>query len=283
MSKRIALVGTMLLCAATLVGCGGNSSGSNGVASGCKPAHTGLKTVTSGKLTTSTYNFPPFIALKGTQVGGAEGAVLSQIASMECMSLTGLPLDTGSVVSAAQNGRADIASGNWYCTAARATIVNLAGPVYGDQIGIISADGASTFDEIKGRVVGTVDGYLWNNEFQKIFGQSLKVYPTPTAMYTDLKAGRIKAAADSYGSATYANKQNGGNWKVVIPKADSQVAASKAPPQVCFPMPKKNEALYNAINDDIQTLRKNGKLGQLLQKNGLSASAADAGPLKLIK
>ncbi|NJC69883.1 amino acid ABC transporter substrate-binding protein [Planosporangium thailandense] len=277
------MAGVLLLSAATLAACGGNDQNAPAANAGCKPAHANLKTAKSGTLTTSTYTFPPFTNVNGTTVTGAEGGILKEIASMECLSLTGQPLDTGSVVTAAQNGRADIASGNWYCTAARAKVVDLAGPVYGDQIGIISTNGASTFTELQGRAMGTVDGYLWNEEFKKIYGSDLKVYPTPTAMYNDLKAGRIEVAADSFGSATYANKQNGDKWKVVNPAADSRVAASKQPPQVCFPMSKNNQALYNAVNEDLKTLRDNGKLAKILEDNGLSGSAANTGELQLIQ
>lgn len=285
MSKKLAIAAVVAISACTLTSCGGNggNGGADAVSDGCTPAHPDVETVKDGTLTASTYTFPPFTQVNGTDVSGAEGDILAEIAKMECLTLTAQPLDTGSVITAAQNGRADVASGNWYCTAERNEVLNLAGPVYGDQIGIISTDGASTFAELEGRSIGTVDGYLWNAEFQSIYGSDLKVYPTPTAMYTDLEAGRIEVAVDSFGSSTYANEQNGGDWEIQIPEPDERVASSEEPPQVCFPMPKSNEALSTAVREDLEELRDNGRLAEILEENGLDESAGDVGELRLIE
>ena len=282
MLRKIALAGCTALLAASLAACGGGGGSTNAALQGCKPAHPNLKTAHSGTLTTGTYDFPPFTTVNGTSVGGAEGDILAAIARMECLTLTGQPLDTGSVVTAAQTGRVDLASGNWYCTAKRAAVMDLAGPVYGDELGIVSKDGADTFNQLAGRTIGTVDGYNYNAELQAIFGNNVKIYPTPTAMYNDLKTGRLASALDSFGSAAYANKQHGNTWKVMVPQPDPRVAASDQPGQVCFPMAKSNQALYNAVNADIVTLRNSGKLAEILVKDGLKASAANPGPLHLI-
>jgi polar amino acid transport system substrate-binding protein len=282
MQKMLAGAGGALLVLTMLTGCGGGSGNDTAGGASCSPAHDGLRTVRQGVLTTATYNFPPFIKLDGTKVGGVEGEILAKIAQMECLDLVGQPLDTGSVVPATQNGRVDIASGNWYCTAARAKIMSLAGPVYGDQMGIISTDGAGTFDALKGKAMGTVDGYNWNEEFKKIFGSDLKIYPNPTAMYNDLKSGRLEVAADSFGSATHANGQAGNPWKIKVPRPDERVAASLEPAQVCFPMSKDNAALVDAVTQDLEALRKDGTLADILEQNGLDPSAANVGELRLI-
>jgi polar amino acid transport system substrate-binding protein len=277
------LAGTMgaILTLAVLTGCGSGSE-SRTIDESCTPAHEGLQTVREGVLTTATYNFPPFVKLDGTAVGGLEGEILAEIARMECLDLQGQPLDTGSVIPATQNGRVDIASGNWYCTAERAKVMSLAGPVYGDQMGVISTDGANTFDDLKGKAMGTVDGYNWNTEFKAIYGPDLKIYPNPTAMYNDLKSGRLDVAADSFGSATYANEQAGNPWKIEVPKPDDRVAASMEPGQVCFPISKDNAALEAAVTENLETLRENGTIADLLEQNGLDPSAAKVGELRLI-
>lgn len=282
MHKMLAGAGGALLALTMLAGCGSDSDNGAAADGSCTPAHEGLSTVRSGVLTTATYNFPPFIKLNGTEVAGLEGDILTEIAKMECLDLQGQPLDTGSVIPATQNGRVDIASGNWYCTKERADVMSLAGPAYGDQIGIISTDGANTFDALKGKAMGTVDGYNWNAEFKRIYGSDLKIYPNPTAMYNDLKSGRLDVAADSFGSATYANEQAGNPWKIEVPESDDRVAASLEPGQVCFPMSKDNAALVDAVMEDLEALRKDGTIADLLEGNGLDPSAADVGELRLI-
>ena len=264
MLKKPAMAAVGALVAATLTACGGGGDSASEVSGDCKPAHEGLTTASEGSLTTATYNFPPFTTVSGTEVGGAEGDILSEIAKMECLDLVGQPLDTGSVVTAAQTGRVDLASGNWYCTAERAKVLNLAGPVYGDLLGILSNDGADTFAQLDGRTVGTVDGYNYNPSLQELYGSNVKIYPSPTAMYADVKSGRVDAAVDSYGSALHANEQSGNKFKVEVVKADPRVPVSTEPGQVCFPIAKSNDGLLNAINDDIETLRTNGMLEKII-------------------
>jgi polar amino acid transport system substrate-binding protein len=278
--KFIALAGTAFLAATALAGCAVQSSGSE--SADCKPQHAGLSTVRAGTLTVSAPVFPPFVQVEGTKLSGVEGQILDEIASMECLTLTAQPLDAASVISAAQSGRVDIAAGNWYCTAERAKTMSLAGPVYGDQMGILTATGAKTFSELQGKVIGTVDGYHWNGELKSLYGADLKLYPNATAMYNDFKAGRIDAAMDSFGSAAYANQQHGGKWKIEVPVPDDRVAASVEPAQACFPVPKQNEALAKAVIEDLGKLRADGTLAKILEQNGLDASAADVSELKLI-
>ncbi|MGV9797783.1 substrate-binding periplasmic protein [Mycobacterium sp. NPDC003449] len=235
-----------------------------------------------GALTVATFNFPPFLVVEGTSVSGIEGDILRSIAEMECLTMTSQPLDTASVIPATQNGRTDMSAGDWYCTTARAQVLSLAGPVFSDQIVIVSDDGATTFDELQGRSIGTVDGYMWNEELQKIFGPSLRVYPNPTAVYNDLEAGRLDSAIDSIGTASFAKKQKSADWAIERPAPDPRVASSTVPGQVCFPMSVNNPDLFAAVSEDIVTLRNNGTIGRILKDNGLDPSAADPGPLKLI-
>jgi polar amino acid transport system substrate-binding protein len=280
--RRITVIaGATLFAATALAGCSLDSSSSSAKAD-CTPAHPDVSTVAKGVLSVSAATLPPFTQVDGTKLAGAEGKILEKIASMECLTLAAQPLDTASVISAAQNGRVDVAAGNWYCTAERANAMSLAGPVYGDQIGILSSSGAKTFSELEGKSVGTVDGYLWNAEFKALYGAGLKIYPNATAMISDLKAARIDVAVDSYGSAKYSNVQNGDKWTVEVPEPDERVASSVNPAQVCFPVPKANAALAKAIKDDLETLRSDGSLAEILGENGLDPSAADVQELKLI-
>lgn len=278
--KFISTAATLTLLAA-LTACGSTTEEAQS-AQDCTPAHPGIDTVTPGTLTVATYNFPPFLVVEGTSVAGVEGDILRDIAELECLSLTSQPLDTASVIPATQNGRADVAAGDWYCTAARAEVLSLAGPVFSDQIVIVSNDGATTFDDLQGGSVGTVDGYMWNEELQNMFGPQLRVYPNPTAVYNDLEAGRLDAAIDSIGTASFAKEQKGTDWSIERPERDPRVASSVTPGQVCFPMSKNNPALFTAVSENIVTLRENGTIAQILDDNGLDRSAAEPGPLQLI-
>lgn len=283
MRKLGYIAAVALLGAGSLAGCSTGDGADAGGAGDCTPAHPDLETVVDGTLTVATYTLPPFLVAEGKELKGLEGEILGAVAEMECLDLVGQPLDSGSVVQSVQNGRTDMAAGNWYCTAARAEVLNLAGPVYGDQLAVVSTSGADSISELleEDLVVGMPDGYNWMAEFKEIFGDNLRIFPNPTAMYEDMKAGRIDALSDSFGSATYANEQNGGAWDVEVLEPDERVATSVEPGQVCFPIGKDNESLLEAVNADVETLRESGELAKMLENAGLDPSAAEPGELRL--
>jgi polar amino acid transport system substrate-binding protein len=274
------LAATAIVVASALSACGGATGD---VSADCKPAHD-FSAVRKGMLTVSTFDLPPFTKVKGTKLSGVDGDILKEIAKRECLTITVMPLDASAVIPAVDAGRADVAAGDWYRTAKRAEAVALSAPLYLDQMGIISSDKVNTVTGFDGKTVGTVDGYLWVEDLQKYLGHGLVTYPSSTAMWQDLKAGRIDVAVDSYASAVYANDSiGGGKYSVEVAQPDPAVAASKEPAQAGFPIPKDNKGLLKAIDADIEAMQEDGTIADILQKNGLDASAADTGKPRLIK
>lgn len=281
MRQRTAIAAALAVASSTLAACGG--SGGEGVAEGCEPEHE-FSTVADGTLTVSTFDLPPYTKVEGDEITGVDGDILDEIAKRECLTVTVMPLDTPAVIPAVQNGRADLAAGDWYRTAERAEVVALSTPMYTDQMGIISKDGIETVPELKDTKVGTVDGYLWVDDLEAYLGDDLSKYNSSTAMWQDLKSGRIEIAVDSYGSAVYTNENTGGGeFEIAVSKSDPAVAASQEPAQSNFPMPQDNTELIEAINADIEAMKKDGTIADILEANGLDASAADTGSARLIK
>ncbi len=271
-----------LACAAavaltgTLAACGGGSDSS--VAADCKPAHE-FTTIKKGTLTVSLYDLPPFAKLDGKAITGVDGDLIKAIAKKECLTITAKPAATAAVIPMVQSGRADVAVADWYRTAERAKIVALSDPLYTDQMALISQSGVSDINELKGKKVGTVDGYLWVADMKKFLGSDLKVYSTTLNMNQDLKAGRIEVGIDSFGSGKFNNK----DLKVEVAGSNPEVAASQEGAQASFPVPLSNKKLLAAINADIADLHSSGELAKILVDNGLDASAADTGAPRLIK
>lgn len=275
--RHITLVTAALAMTTALSGCGGDGSGST-VSSDCKPAHT-FSTAKKGTLTVATYDLPPFSKLEGKTITGVDGALIKAIAKKECLTITAKPAATAAVIPTVQAGRADLAVGDWYRTAARAKIVSLSDPLYTDQMALISKQGYKDISLLKGKKVGTVDGYLWVNDLKKFLGGSLKVYSSTLNMNQDLKTGRIDVGVDSYGSGKFNNK----DLEVEVAGSHPKVAASQEGAQAAFPVPLSNKALLEAINEDIAELHESGELAKILTANGLDASAADTGAPRLIK
>jgi polar amino acid transport system substrate-binding protein len=275
--RHLSIAAVVLAAATSLTACGGSGGSGSTVSAGCKPAHQ-FSTVTKGTLTVATYDLPPFTKVEGKDLTGVDGDILKAIAKKECLTITVKSMATAAVIPTVQSGRADVAAGDWYRTAQRAQVVNLSDPMYTDQMAFISKDGVSKVSDLKGKTVGTVDGYLWVEDIKKVLGNSLKVYSTTLNMNQDLKSGRISVGIDSYGSGKFNNP----NLSVKVTEPDPAVAASQQGAQAAFPMPKNNNALPAAVNATITELHSSGEMAKIMSANKLPTSAADPGSPRLI-
>ncbi len=272
-----------IVTAALLTGCSSNSSQSGSqVSSDCKPAHT-FDTISSGKLTVAAPDFEPFVTVQNGQASGIDVDIVKQIASMECLTPAYMQVDYSAAVPAVQSGRADIAIGDYYRTTSRAEIVGLSDAMYLDGMGLISKDGVSSIPSLSSRNVGTVDGYLWVNDLKKVLGSKLKIYKSNVEMWADLKAGRIDVGIDSLPVSELHAKQNGDGWQVKTADPDDSVGASVKPAQTGIPYTKSNAALGTALNEDIATLRKDGKLAEILKAHDVDPKESEVGENYLLQ
>ncbi|CAM2162137.1 Amino acid ABC transporter [Paraburkholderia sacchari] len=271
-----------ILCGTAAIALGMSSVSSDAYAD-CKPAHQ-IKTLVPGTLTVSTMMLPPYnIPGKDGSMSGVEGDILKRIGDMECLKIHVLQVDTAAEIQYVTTGKADMSAGNWYATAERAKVLGLTAPVYLDQAGIFSKDGFTKFSQLKGKTVGTVQGYNWVGDLQKMYGDDLKLYPTPVALEQDLATGRVDSGVDSPGAGIYAQKKGGyPGIKIKVAEPDSKIRASVEPAQIAFLYPKSSVQLGEALNADIATLRKNGAIAEILKSYGLDPRSADVGPARLI-
>ncbi len=263
---------------ATALGCG------TAWAQGCKPVHIIQGLVSPGKLTAAIYEYPPFSITTGGNAGGIDGDILKSIAATECLTLVPIVVDPAATIQYVLAGKADVAAGGWYRTAARAKVVGISSPTYLDQMGVYSKDGASTVEALIGKQVGTVSGYLWVPDMQKLLGANLRLYPNPVALAQDLQAGRIQFGVDSYITGTYAQKEKGGYPGITIKvgDADPRVQATTEAGQCGLLYTKTNVSLGNALDEDIEALHKSGKIADYLMSYGLDRSGADTGAGRLM-
>lgn len=272
--RMVTSVVATLTLASALTACSG---GAGDTSAACTPAsHFG--TVQKGTLTVATYEAPPYVTFTGNKLGGVDGDILTGFAAKECLAITAMPAAAAAVIPAVQGGRADIASGGWWRSTARAKIVALTDPIYTDQMVLMSKAGFDQMKELKGKKVGTVNGNIWVNDAKNYLGGDLQLYRSPLDLYQDLKSGRLDVAIDGYGEA----KSNSNGTKVEVLKPDNAIKASLEPPQTCFPVPKDNTALLTALNSYIAGIRKDGTLTKIVVKNGFPASSVDTGTPRLL-
>ena len=274
----IASAGVALLMVAC--GSGGGGGGTPQAQGNCTPQHQ-FSTITKGTLTVGAFDLPPYAMTTGPDgISGVDADIIREIAKRECLTITSQAGNTPTLIPGVQQGRFDVAIGDWYRTVPRSKIVSLSDPLYLDQMGIISAAGVTSVAEMEGKKVGTVDGYLWVKDLQTVLGDNLRLYPSSVDLNQDFKAGRIEIGVDSYGSALTTFK--GSSTKIEVSKPDDRVAASKEAAQATFPMTKDNEDMLKAFNEIIAELHADGTIVKILQANGLPASAAETGAPRLI-
>lgn len=254
------------------------------IAQTCKPAHE-FKTVAAGKLTVAIYEYPPFTILGAdAAISGIDADIVKRFAAENCLAVTPVVVDPAATVQYVISGKADVATGDWYRTAERAKVLGLSYPTYLDQMGIYSKGGFSTIDALIGKKIGTISGFLWVAELQKLLGANLSLYPNPVALAQDLAAGRIEAGVDSFGTGVYAQKKGGyPGVQIKVAQPDQRVQASIEQAQANILYNKSNPEFGKALDDTIERLHKNGQLAEIMKSYGLDPSGADVGQPRVVK
>lgn len=266
----------------TLAACGSSNgpgaSGTGATGGGCTPAHPNLKTVKDGALTVSAYVSAPYarLARAGGDVSGVDGTIITKLAAMECLTVKATPTEGAALISTVQAGRSDLAIGGVYRTEERAKILNLSDTMYRDGMATLSKDGVSTVSGMNGKSIGVIQGYLWNEELQTVFGDKVKIYQDSTSMLQDLQTGRLEVGVLTSAEASVRAKENAG-LKPAEFASDPRIKSSTAPGQVVLAITKSETDLTKAFNENLATLLKDGTIASALKAEGMSEKLAGAG------
>lgn len=288
--RAMAGVATAVLATTILAAC--SAQDDTGLPEDCTPAHE-FETVRVGKLSVSTYALPPYAIVRdreltpdgvafehGGTLEGVDGDILAEFATRECLEIDVYSTAAAAVLSAVQAGSVDVGAGNWYRTAGRAAEFGLSDPVYIDQVGIVSRDGITDADELQGRRVGTVLGYLYVPELRDHLGDDLVLFNSPLTMFRELEEGNIDAAVDSVGAATEFVGDSDLQIQVIDPI--DALSFTLEPAQSAFLTQKGHDALLEALNATVEELRTSGRLAEILEENGLDPTAAEPGEPRLL-
>src|SRR5207249_930252 len=116
--RRRAAALVVASCAALLATACGSSSSSSSSSSGsaaassssCHPAHQ-VHTLSNGVLAVSVYSYPPYGYESGGKLAGVDGAIINEIAALECLKVQPVPVAAAAAIPDVQTGRADTAMG----------------------------------------------------------------------------------------------------------------------------------------------------------------------------
>ncbi|WP_136616589.1 MULTISPECIES: substrate-binding periplasmic protein [Mesorhizobium] len=245
----------------------------------CKPKFK-LDPVKAGVLTVALTNTPPYSFEDKSAVAGIDGDLVNSFAAANCLTVEYQIYTYPAAVSAIQSGRADVAIGGFYRTAARAKVVALSVPVYLDQIAVESKKGFESVDQLHGHAVGTIEGYAWVNDMETLFEGS-RTYPSSLNLAQDVKAGRLDAGLEGFGAALMLTQ--GSDVQVKLLQADPRIAATTLASQTAFLLPLNNKDLIKAMDTTLTTYHGDGTVVKALETHGLPASAADVGEARVIQ
>jgi L-cystine transport system substrate-binding protein len=218
-----------------------------------------IETLVPGTLTIGMLGDMPMTGLKDGKVIGTDGALAVKIAETLGLQVATLSLEWNSLIQATQQGQVDVLIGSVGWTEERSKVMLLSDPVYffGTLLIQKKANNWSTFDDMKGRTVGTVTGFTLVPELKGVEGiGEVKLYDTQDAVMRDIVAGRLDIGILDPALVEYAIKQNP-DWDIhqiaVKPEPEKYPIMSKKYYSI-FATPMSRKPLADAINAEIAKL-----------------------------
>lgn len=223
---------------------------------GAAVAQDKIETLKPGVLTIGMLGDMPMTSVKDGKVIGTDGALAVKIADTLGLKVETLSLEWNSLIQATTQGQVDVLIGSVGWTEERSKVMLLSDPVYffGTLLIQKAENNWSTFEDMKGRTVGTVTGFTLVPELKNVEGiGEVKLYDTQDAVLRDIVAGRLDIGILDPALVEYAIKQNP-DWGIkqiaVKPEPEKYPIMSKKYYSI-FATPMSRKPLADAINAEI--------------------------------
>ena len=223
---------------------------------GAAVAQDKIETLKPGALTIGMLGDMPMTSVKDGKVIGTDGALAVKIADTLGLKVETLSLEWNSLIQATTQGQVDVLIGSVGWTEERSKVMLLSDPVYffGTLLIQKAENNWSTFEDMKGRTVGTVTGFTLVPELKNVEGiGEVKLYDTQDAVLRDVVAGRLDIGILDPALVEYAIKQNP-DWGIkqiaVKPEPEKYPIMSKKYYSI-FATPMSRKPLADAINAEI--------------------------------
>lgn len=279
--KKVAAVALAAGLTLTATACGSDSTGN--AAGECTPVAEFDTTVT-GTLTVAAIQQLPGIDVDVNtgKATGLDSVLLTSFAEQNCLKLDIQPLPGPAAVAAMTEGKADVAGGGWYKTAARGEVLGQSTTLWYDQVGIVAKEPVESIGQLQGRTVGVVGGSLFEKPLVDVVGaDSVKAYQSIDQIFKDLEAGRIDAAMGAGATLTIQVADRGNDeLRVSVLGADSAYPELTTPGEPNYPFTKTNTALGDALNAFIEESKESGIIAKTLAEYGITSEVALNGPEK---
>ena len=266
-----AVAALAVAAALALAGCGGDEPSTSGQAAG-------LDTIQKGVIRVAVEPYMPYTDVKNGRLVGLDAEILQEAAANLGLRVEHNMTDFKGMLGGVQSHRVDVTIGGVGWGAERAEKGLFTDPVYYSPpaMAVVGDKSYKTVDDLKGKKVGTVTGYVWEKSIKEIDGVDAKVYQDAATFFSDLGSGRIDVGFIDPLLVTYQAQQNPDTKFRLLyftPPTDEQIAAKPAfkdfrQIQVAFYVAKEAPKLEKALNDQIDAMYENGRLAEMVEKWG---------------
>jgi polar amino acid transport system substrate-binding protein len=264
-----------VLALTALSACGSEGSAGTAGSETCTPKYS-FPTISEGKLTIAAPDAPPFYM--HNQNAGIDYEFISTFVEDACLEPVWTMIPAPAAIESVSSGRADLAVGGWYANEKRGMVVNQTEASYLGAPTIFSHASFDEVDDLKGKTIGTVSGYAWNEELRTLLGaDKVKEYQSADECLADLALSRIEAALLGSVDAPYlvkVKKDLEGIHSNVM-KPNPAITTSVEPSRPNYPHTKGNDDMTKALNQAIAEHHANGEFARILEKYGADPKLAD--------
>src|SRR4051812_24186057 len=236
-----------------------------------------FKTVAPGVLTIANSNEMPMIAMEGGKLIGSDAEIVATIAQKLGLGVVSAQMEWAATVQSVKSGRADLMCRNMGWTPARAQALAITdASYYAGAFVCMKKDqpftSAITVNDVKGRSIGTVNGFTIVPEMKKLPGVGeVKLYDNSDGCVRDVVAGRLDFAVLDGPLVDYMILKNP-NWNLkqvpLLPDPAYPQLTSKQ--HTVLGMTPDNPDLFDAVNAGVKWMWKTGQNAALMKKYGIS-------------
>ena len=236
-----------------------------------------FKTVEPGVLTIANSNEMPMIATEDGKLIGSDAEIVATIAHKLGLGVKSAQMEWSATVQSVKSGRADIMVGNMGWTPARAQALLITDAIYyAGAFVCMKQDKPFTSSisvaDVKGRSIGTVNGFTIVPEMKKIPGVSeVKLYDNSDGCVRDVVAGRLDFAVLDGPLVDYMILKNP-NWnlKQVALTPDPAFPQLTSKQHTVMGMNQENHDLFDAVNAGVKWMWATKQNAELMRKYGIS-------------
>jgi polar amino acid transport system substrate-binding protein len=272
--RRTAWAAVALIGAVLLAGCGKSAASPSPVGS----AAAGLDTIDKGVIKVAVEPYMPYTDVKNGTLVGLDAEILQEAATNLGLRVEFNMTDFKGMLGGVQSHRDDITIGGVGWSKDRADKGLFTDPVYYSPpaMAVVGDKSYQTIDDLTGKRVGTVTGYVWEKPIKEIPGVQAKVYQDAATFFSDLGTGRIDVGFIDPLLVTYQAQQNPSTpfkLRYFTPPTDAQIAAHPdyadfRQIEIAFYVAKEAPKLEKALDAQIDVMYKNGKLAAMVGKWG---------------